>query len=300
MKNDPRFAELAPGKAEASDMPARRPAAPARPVAPPSQSLTLEDIQPARRKRLSIGGFLGNGKWALACGVCALIGSLLGAVLTQNTTQVRIDRSQQRQLFAQSLDRLVAVGADVQGDISLSPTKEAYSFSRVNFSDVPSTRDMRKAVRVAATLPGVMQLSFFNPLEPNTSSGIADESVMAAVAANFPALDTLDVTATRISSFQSLEGRNIRHLKIVNTPLILESFTSLKFINGVSELSIGWPDRTLPKDHMLRTELFRKTLIEAISTMIDLKKINLYDFNLDKEDREKWAKFEIVTARLGQ
>jgi hypothetical protein len=300
MKNDPKLQDPMVGRPlSAADMPVRKPIVPQRPITPPSPSLTVEDMQPVPRRRPRLSGFLGNGKWAAACGLCALLGTLAGSLGTSGTIQARADKAQQRQLLAQSIDRLLAAGADVRGDLSLAPTSESYRFPRVNFSDITSTREMRKAVRIAAALPGITQLSFFNPLNQTSLASPADESVLAAVAEHFPILDTLDLSCSNISSFQAYEGKSVRHLKIVNTPLIMESFTSLKFINGITELSIGWPDRTIPKDHLLRTDSFRKGLVDSLATMIDLKKINLYDLNLDKDDREKLAKFEITTARLG-
>ncbi len=300
MKNDPRFPDPGVSKPElASDMPARRSTLPHRPLPPQSQALTVEDMQPESPSPSRLGGFGGKGQWAVVCGLSALVGSLIGSYWTAGTTQSRIDRSEQRQLLAQTIERLVSTGADVQGDLTLSPSAENHQFKSVNFSDITSSREMRKAVRFAAALPGIRKLSFFNPLNTGTGSTAADESVLAVIAEHFPTLDTLDLSCANISAFQAYEGKSVRHLKIVNTPLIMESFTSLKFINGVTELSVGWPDRSLPKDSLLRSDAFHKGLVDAMATMIDLKKINLYDFPLDKEDREKLQKFEITSGRLG-
>lgn len=288
-----------PGKTQAaSDLPTRRPVIPQRPVAPSPQTDTSLDDYPFRPKpklKFSSGG----GRTIAACALCAFVGSLLGSVLTSNTTQARVDKTQHRLLISQSLGQLISAGADVRGNLTLPQDAESYKFKRIDLSDIGYATELRKAVRLSATLPGVTELNFFNPYKPVLNAGAADATVLAAVAEHFPVLDTLDVSCTNVGDFLALEGKTIRHLKIINTPMILESFTSLKFINGLSEVSIGWPDRTIPKDHLLRSEGFRKTLVDSLAVMIDLKKVNLYDVTLDKEDREKLAKLEISLSRLG-
>lgn len=300
MKNEPKTPDLLSGKTQvASDMPVRKAVVPQRVAAPPAP-LTLEDVAPAIRRRPRLQVLSGSGKWVAACGLCALLGSLLGSFLTTRTTQMRVDKSNQRLLLAQTLEQLHEAGVDVKGSISLQPEAEAYAFPTIDFSDIASTRDMRKALRIASALPGVTTLTFYSPSSPVTRGGVADESVMRVVGDHFPVLDTLDVSCASVSEFRGLEGKTVRHLKIVNAPLIMESFTSLKFINGVSELSVGWPDRNIPKDSLVRSDGFRKALVDAMATMIDLKKVNLYEVPLDKEDREKLAKLEIVAGRLAE
>lgn len=299
MKIDPRLSDPSTGKVQvAPDMPARRPPVAARPVAPVAAG--EEEAAPVIRRRPRFKFLRGNSRWVAACGLCALIGSMLGSLATTNITQTRVDKANERMMLADSLDRLVDLGVNIEGDTKLPAQLPSYAFPRIDFSDVSTTRDMRKAVRIGGTLPAVQSLNFCPAFNQVTRSGIADETVLRTVGGHFPVLDTLDLSCTSIVDFRGLEGTTIRHLKIVNAPLILESFTSLRFINGVSELSLGWPDRTIPKDSMVRSDSFRKALVEVLAGISTLKKVNLYDLTLEKEDREKLARIEVTTARLGE
>jgi len=293
--------EPSPGKIQAAaDMPVRRPPVPQRVVTSPTphpDDKNDETLAVPRKPKWKL--IKGNGKLIAACALCAFVGSLLGSVFTSGMIQSRVDKSQNRQLLSQTLSNLIAIGADVRGDLTLGESADSYRFSRVDFSDVPYPAELRKAIRMSASLPGVTELNFRNVSKSKVSGSPADASVLAAVAEHFPVLDMLDVSCTNVSEFLALEGKTVRHLKIVNTPMILESFTSLKFVEGVAELSVGWPDREIPKDSILRTEGFRKALVDALSQMVRLKKVNLYDVTLDKDDREKLAKLEIKQGRLG-
>jgi hypothetical protein len=299
MKIDPRI-DLSSAKPQvAPDMPARRPPVAPRPVAAANLVTEAEAVEVIRRRpRFKL--LRGNARWVAACGLCAFIGSLLGALATTSVTQARVDKANERMLLADSLDRLIDLGVNIEGPAALPVNLPVYAFPLVDLSDVSTTRDMRKAVRIAGTLPGVQSLNFCPPFNQVTRSGIADETVLRVVGDSFAVLDTLDLSCSSIVDFRGLEGTTIRHLKIVNAPLILESFTSLRFINGVSELSLGWPDRTIPKDNMVRTDSFRKALVEVLAGIPSLKKLNLYDLTLEKEERDKLARLEITTGRLGE
>jgi hypothetical protein len=299
MKIEPRT-DLSAGKPQvASDMPARRPPVAPRPVVA-SNLVTEEDVAPIMRRRSKFKFLRGNSRWVAACGLCALIGSMLGALATTSITQARVDRAHERMLLADSLDRLVELGVNIEGPTALPATLPTYAFPTIDLSDVSTTRDMRKAVRIAGTLPGVQSVNFCPAFNQVTRAGIVDETVLRVVGDHFPVLDTLDLSCSSVVDFRGLEGATIRHLKIVNAPLILESFTSLRFINGISELSLGWPDRTIPKDSMVRADSFRKALVEVLAGIGSLKKLNLYDIVLEKEEREKLSRLEITTARLGE
>lgn len=299
MKIDPRI-DLSAGKAQvAPDMPARRPPVAPRPVAA-ANLVTEEEVVEVIRRRPRFKFLRGNSRWVAACGLCALIGSMLGALATTSITQARVDRANERMLLADSLDRLIDLGVNLEGPAALPASLPAYAFPTIDLSDVSTTRDLRKAVRIAGTLPGVQSLNFCPAFNQITRAGIADETVLRVVGDHFPVLDTLDLSCSNVVDFRGLEGTTIRHLKIVNAPLILESFTSLRFINGVTELSLGWPDRTIPKDSMVRSDSFRKALVEVLAGIPSLKRLNLYDVTLEKEEREKLARIEVTTARLGE
>lgn len=300
MRPDPRLADLTSGKPQvAPDMPARKPPVAVKSAVPnqPGQEDGQSPVLP-RRRRFRL--FSGNGKWIASCGLCAFVGSLIGAFAMTNYTQRRVEHANQRMMLSDSIERLVDLGVDVSGDISLPVVVDQYAFPSIDFSEASTTREMRKAVRTAAVLPGVRSLNFCPHSNQISRSGLADETVLRVVGQHFPVLDTLDLSCTNVVDFRPLNGVTIRHLKIVNVPLIMESFTSMRFIRGVRELSIGWPDRTIPKDSIVRTDGFRKALVEILASMDELEKLHLYDMTFEKEEQEKLSKLQVTTARLGE
>ncbi len=296
MKNEPRI-EISPGKPmTASDMPARRVVVQPTSVAPPP-TVEPADLMPNPRRRRLFKMPSASRTYLLAA-LSALLGALVGVVTTMATIQNRVDRANQREFVSKALDGLVGLGADVAGDHQLPLTAESYTFDRLDLLDVTSSREMRRAVRIAAGLPGIREINFFDPQNSVTSANPADESVLAVIAQHFPTLDTLNLASTNVQSLQNLEQMTIRHLNIVNTPLSSEKFASIKFINGLEELSIGWPDRAITKDHPLRSESVHKIIVELLASTPTLKKVNTYDFTFEKEERDKLSRIEINSSML--
>lgn len=295
MKNEPRI-EISPGKPMvASDMPPRKVAVQATSAAPP---ITVEpsDLMPARRRRWF--KLPTATKTYLLATLCALLGAVVGVMATMTTVQKRVDQANQRDFVAKTLDNLISLGADVSGNHQLPLASESYSFSRLDLVDVMNAREMRRALRIAASLPGIREVNFFDPQNSLTSANSADETVLAVIAQHFPVLDTLNLASSNVHSLQNLEQTTIRHLNIVNTPLSSEKFASIKFIDGLEELSIGWPDRTITKDHPLRSDAVHKIIVELLASTPTLKKVNTYDFTLEKEERDKLGRLEINSSVL--
>ncbi len=295
MKNEPRI-EISPGKPMmSSDMPTRKVVVQAAPLAPPP-TVEPSDLMPMRRRRWF--KLPTATKTYMMASLCALLGAVVGVMATMATVQKRVDKANQRDFIAKTLDDLITLGADVSGDHQLPLTAESYAFSRLDLIDVMNAREMRRALRTAAALPGIREISFYDAQNSLTSANPADETVLAVLAQHFPVLDTLNLASSNVHSLQSLEQLKIRHLNIVNTPLSSEKFASIKFIEGLEELSIGWPDRTITKDHPLRSEAVRKIIVELLASHPTLKKVNTYDFTLEKEEREKLSKIEVNSSML--
>jgi hypothetical protein len=279
------------GPMMASDMPAGSP------KPPPPTSITPADMMPARVRLPAVAAKSGWQPWFQSF-VTAIVGVLLGAYLVNNSLTQKIQRDHRHELVMNSWNHLVSAGVEVDFDRNKVSADGQLTYTGLHFYNVNTLGELRKAVIFSTLMPGITELDFRPKGDITVGCGVADDTVMQLVAKNYGALNVLDLTGTKVENLRTLLGMKIQHLKVTNLPILPDQFEWLAQMDSISELWIGWPDRSLPKDSRYLSPVYKTKLLENLKKMKGLKVLHLHAMELTPKEQEQLGGIRVVPSYL--
>ncbi len=232
--------------------------------------------------------------------VACFVGAMGGGYAASKLAISRSDQSIRQQMQMRSIDRFISLGGEVLRDGDQITDVGMPKLKGLGFYTIQNSDDVRQSILYGGTLPDITQL-YFSPFGVNrVGAGVADNNIMRFVHRNFPDLEYLDISNCRVTDAHVLQPMtNLKRLKIGNNPLSETGIESLKLLDSITEIWVGWPDRTLDSNSIYRNKQVKTKLIQALLEMDRLQKVHLYDnLQLTASEKTQMGKFELVKAYM--
>ncbi|MGB7347446.1 MAG: hypothetical protein WBD20_24710 [Pirellulaceae bacterium] len=230
----------------------------------------------------------------------ALAASLLyfvyGCVQSVNQT---LQRNQQNDAITDVWRQLLLANTNISGTPTQLDENGQPRFPTIEFQHSRSKQDLHRNLRLAAALPGVRALGLQAESTRMIGRGFADDETVSLVIANFPSLDSIDVSGTKVTALEPLTNLNLRELKMINAPIRREKLADLALLK-ITDLWIGWePDSRDPEQELFASQSYRAQVIKVIARMPNLQNLFLYNLSFTKEELEQLPQLNMNSLRVG-
>ena len=216
------------------------------------------------------------------------LGLLYFAYSLVSSVNQTLKQNQRNAAISDVWRQLLTYNATISGSPTDLDETGTPSFPYISFEGAESKSELHRNIRLSTALPGIQSIGLSPESTRLIGRGYADDDSLVLIAQNYPALDTLSLSGSRITTLEPLADLQIRELRIVNTPIKREKLSTLELIPSITDLWLGWePDIRDPDQAVFTTETYKLRLIESLSRMKNLR--NLYVFNIafDQEDLKK-------------
>lgn len=194
--------------------------------------------------------------------------------------------------------QLLSSNTTIQGTPTILDESGSPNFPSISFESSRTRADLHRNLRLATALPGVRSMDVSPESTGILGGGVADDTTLMLVAANFNNLDMLSLSGTRVTSLEALAETSVRELRLVNTTIKREKLGSLEFVDGVTDLWIGWnPDPRNPDHEIFRSPLYKQRMIDAIKRMPNLQNLYVYRLSFTTEERKELGQLNIKSLR---
>ncbi|MCM2371209.1 leucine-rich repeat domain-containing protein [Aporhodopirellula aestuarii] len=231
--------------------------------------------------------------------VACFAGALFGGYAASTVAVSKHEQTTQRQMRSSMMDHFMKLGGEIIRKPDVVSTNGLPAINRLGFYAIDSRYRLQQAIFCGGSFEDVRQLDFA-PIGANrVGAGIADGDTLKVVARNFPNVEYLDVSHCDVAELAPIQKmKNVRVLKIMNNPLEYAELQGFRHLDSVSELWVGWPDPKLDSDSLYRNLDVRKTMLQSIAEMKNLKKLYLFDMRLRETERKILESIEVINARM--
>ncbi|MBB3208315.1 hypothetical protein FHS27_004143 [Rhodopirellula rubra] len=231
--------------------------------------------------------------------VACFAGALFGGYAASTAAISKQEQSAQRQMVSSSMDHFIKLGGEIIRQPDSVSDEGLPVISKLGFYAIESRYRLQQAIFCGGSFGDIRQLDFA-PLGANkVGAGIVDGNVLKVIARNFPNVEYLDVSHCDVTELAPIQNmKNVHILKILNNPIEYAELQGFRQLDSVTELWVGWPDPKLDSDSLYRNLEVRKTMLQSIAEMKNLKKLYLFDMRLRESERKLLEKFEVINARM--
>ncbi|MFG0291168.1 MAG: leucine-rich repeat domain-containing protein [Rhodopirellula sp. JB044] len=231
--------------------------------------------------------------------VACFAGALFGGYAASSAAISKQEESAQRQLVSGAMDHFIRLGGEIIREPDAITKDGLPMIGKLGFYAIDSRYRLQQAIFCGGTFENVSKIDFA-PIGANrVGAGILDANVLRVAARNFPQTEYLDVSHCDLTELAPIQNmKNVRVLKILNNPLEYSELQSFRQLDSVTELWVGWPDPKLESDSLYRNLDVRKTMLQSIADMKNLKKLYLFDMRLRESERKILEKLEVINARM--
>ncbi|WP_146594842.1 hypothetical protein [Novipirellula galeiformis] len=206
-------------------------------------------------------------------------------------------RNQHHQAITDVWRQLLMSNVAVTGTPTKLSETDLPVFPSVAFQSVRSSQELNRNLRLAAVLPGIRRIDLSPESTRQIGGGHADDSTLGIIANNFTSLDSLDLSGTMITTLKPIEDLRIRELKIINSTVRPDNLSSLKYIESVTDLWIGWYGNSQDADAIYFSDAYRARVVDALAGMKGLKTVHYFEMTFTKEEKEQLTHLNLVQVK---
>ncbi len=224
----------------------------------------------------------------------ALLGYLLASGLSKISSTLQANQG--RQTISDVWRQLLVSDVKIDGHPTALDEMGNASFPSVSMENISDKLTLHRNLRLAAALPGVKSLNLSPVNKRDIGAGVCDDSTLALAVQNFPVLDSLDLSATKVTSLTALNDLEVRELRLINTTIKHEKLPALAQFSSVTDIWVGWDfDSRNANNSIFRSPEYKAQLLNSLSKMKNLKNVYLYEMRFDNDERKKLPGVNIET-----
>lgn len=222
---------------------------------------------------------------------------LLAYLLASGMSRIAstLHANQERETISNVWRQLLIANVKVDGTPTALNESGEPSFPSVSMEMVTDKLSLHRNLRLAAALPGVQSLNLSPEFKRVIGGGIADDTSLALAAKNFPVLDSLDLSATKITSLTAITDMQVSELRLINATIKYEKLPQLGLLNSVTEVWIGWDFDSRAENAVYTSPEYKQQVLVSLAKMKNLKNLFLYELKYDAEERKKLPGVNIET-----
>ena len=190
--------------------------------------------------------------------------------------------------------KLIESGTSITGSPTRLDPDGIARYPEISFSNIESLPELNQSVGLAASLPGVRNLSLAAKSTQAIGVGTATDETIEILAAGFVSLDSLNLNGTQVTNLRVLGTISMRELKIVNVPINPDSLSSLRTLHSVTDLWIGWNDNGRHDEAIYFSDFYKKKLLDSLTSMRSLTNLHYRQLRFTRDEVAKLGGIRLI------